>query len=126
MKNVTLAATLAATLITGCASGGPRIPDGDISRSELAIRSAENATATQHARGMLDRARTALSAAQNERAKGQNDAARAHLEESRAAAAAAESQARAAAIEEQSAAARKRTDDLEKRIREFNDQARGQ
>ncbi|MEO6323795.1 MAG: hypothetical protein ABIT01_10105 [Thermoanaerobaculia bacterium] len=127
MRNATLAATLAAaTFITGCASGGARIPDSDVAQSELAIRAAENATATQHARELLDRARTALSAAQNERAKGANDDARAHLGESLAAAAAAESQARAMQIEEQTAAARKRNDDLEKRIRELNDQGRAQ
>ena len=127
-----LAATTAAALTalvvyipfaTGCASSGPKVADTEVSDTELAIRAAENATATQHAKDLLDRARIALSAAQSDRARGDNDHARAHLEEARAAAEAAESKARSVQVVEQAAALQKQLDELDKRIREFNTQA---
>lgn len=125
---VTTAATLAALVVciplaTGCASSGPKVADTEVSNAELAIRAAENATATQHAKDLLDRARVALSAAQSDRARGDNDHARARLEEALAAAEAAESKARSVQVAEQAAALQKQLDDLDKRIREFNAQA---
>ncbi|MEO8055943.1 MAG: hypothetical protein ABI768_12370 [Acidobacteriota bacterium] len=115
------AVSLALAAATGCASG-TKIPDREVGDVELSIRAAENATATQHAKVLLDRARTALSAAQSERAKGHDDAARARLDEARAAAGAAESQARSVQALEQEAALRRQLDDIERRIREFNAQ----
>jgi Domain of unknown function (DUF4398) len=128
---VTTAAALAALVVcipfaTGCASSGPKIADTEVSDTELAIRAAENATATQHAKDLLDRAHVALSTAQNDRARGDNYHARAHLEEARAAAEAAESQARSVQVAEQAAVLQRQLDDLDKRIREFNAQARRQ
>jgi hypothetical protein len=125
---VTTAAALAALLVciplaTGCASSGPKVADTEVSDVDLAIRAAENATATQHAKDLLDRARVALSAAQSDRARGDNNHARARLEEARAAAEAAESKARSVQVAEQAAALQKQLDDLDKRIREFNAQA---
>lgn len=115
-------ACLGLALATGCASG-TKIADKEVGDVELSIRSAENATATQHAKVLLDRARNALSAAQSERAKGHDDAARARLEEARSAAGAAESQARSVHALEQEAALKRQIDDIERRIREFNAQA---
>lgn len=125
---VTTAAALVALVVciplaTGCASSGPRVADTEVSDAELAIRAAENATATQHAKDLLDRARIALSAAQSDRARGDNNHARARLEEARAAAEAAESKARSVRFAEEAAALQIRLDELDKRIREFNAQA---
>lgn len=115
-----VALSLAAAL--GCASGA-KVADSEVADVELSIRSAENATATQHAKVMLDRARSALSAAQSERAKGHGDAARARLEEARSAAGAAESQARSVQALDEEAALKRQLDDIERRIREFDAQA---
>ncbi len=106
----------------GCASG-TRIADKEVGDVELSIRSAENATATQHAKVLLDRARNALSAAQSERAKGHDGTAHARLEEARSAASAAESQARSVRALEEDAALKRQLDEIERRIREFNAQA---
>jgi len=106
----------------GCASG-TRIPDKEVGDVELSIRSAENATANQHAKVLLDRARNALSAAQSERAKGHDGAARARLEEALSAANAAESQAKSVRVQEEEAALRRQLDEIEGRIRDFNAQA---
>jgi undecaprenyl pyrophosphate synthase len=106
----------------GCASG-TRIADKEVGDVELSIRSAENATATQHAKVLLDRARNALSAAQSERAKGHHEAARARLDEARSAASAAESQAKSVRALEEEAAIKRQLDEIERRIREFNAQA---
>ena len=125
---VATAATLAVLVVsvplaTGCASSGPKVADTEVSDAELAIRAAENATATQHAKDLLDRARIALSAAQSDRARGDNNHARARLQEARAAAEAAESKARSVQDAQQAAALQLQLDDLDKRIREFNAQA---
>ena len=121
-------AVLACALVSGpaWASSGPKVTDAEVAQVELAIRSAENAAAADYAGGLMDRARGALSAAQNERAKKHSDRARALLEEASAAAAAAESKATAMRLEEQRAAVKKQNEDLEIRIRGFNDQAQRQ
>ncbi|MDL2716963.1 MAG: DUF4398 domain-containing protein [Acidobacteriota bacterium] len=119
---VTASLALSLAAAVGCASG-TRIADKEVGDVELSIRSAENATATQHAKVLLDRARNALSAAQSERAKGNDGAARARLEEARSAANAAESQARSVRALEEDAAMRRQIDEIERRIREFNVQA---
>lgn len=116
------AVALAFATAAGCASG-TKIADKEVGDVELSIRSAENATATQHAKILLDRARNALSAAQSERAKGHDDAARARLEEARSAASAAESQAKSVHALEQEAAVKRQNEEIERRIREFNTQA---
>jgi hypothetical protein len=113
---------LALAAAAGCASG-TKVADKEVGDVELSIRSAENATATQHAKILLDRARNALSAAQSERAKGHDGAARARLEEARSAASAAESQARSVQALEQEAALKSQLVEIERRIREFNAQA---
>jgi undecaprenyl pyrophosphate synthase len=113
---------LALAAAAGCASG-TKVADKEVGDVELSIRSAENATATQHAKILLDRARNALSAAQSERAKGHDGAARARLEEARSAASAAESQASSVQALEQEAALKRQIDEIERRIREFNAQA---
>jgi hypothetical protein len=114
----TLAAALAAA---GCSSAS-KIPEQEVANVEVAIRAAENATATQHAKALLDRARAALSSAQSERAKGNDGAARARLEEARSAASAAESQARSVQAVEEQTALQHALDDYDRRIREFNAQ----
>ncbi|HEX5854974.1 MAG TPA: hypothetical protein VFZ57_05085 [Thermoanaerobaculia bacterium] len=116
---------LALAAAAGCASG-TKVADKEVGDVELSIRSAENATATQHAKILLDRARNALSAAQSERAKGHDGAARARLEEARSAASAAESQARSVQALEQEATLKRQLDEIERRIREFNAQAQRQ
>jgi hypothetical protein len=121
-KKKVAAVALAVVASAGCASG-TKVADQEVTDVELSIRSAENATATQHARILLDRARNALSAAQSERAKGHDGASRARLEEARSAASAAESQARSVQVLEQEAALKRQLEDIERRIREFNAQA---
>ena len=118
--SVCLGLSLATTV--GCASG-TKVADQEVGDVELSIRSAENATATQHAKVLLDRARTALSAAQSERAKGHDGVARARLEEARSAASAAESQAKSVQVLEQDAALKRQIEEIDRRIREFNAQA---
>jgi len=41
----------------GCASSGPPVSNTELAQAEADIRAAENATATEHARDLLDRAR---------------------------------------------------------------------
>src|SRR5690242_15398287 len=98
----TSAALLAGALFAvGCASSGPPVSNAEIAQAEADIRAAENATATQHARDLLDRARGDLAAAQREWQSRHWDEARRRIAETRAAASAAESKARAADIEQQ-------------------------
>lgn len=111
-------------LAVASASRGQKVKDEEVTSVELAIRSAENANATQNAKGMLDRARAALSIAQSERAKGHHAPARRALEEAMAAARAAESQAKAVDVELRAAALKKEADALEQRTRELNQQIR--
>jgi len=111
-------------LAVASVSRGQKVKDEEVTSVELAIRSAENATATQHAKGMLDRARAALSIAQGERAKGHHAPARRALEEAMAAARAAESQAKAVEFELRAAALKREADALEQRTRELNQQIR--
>ncbi len=118
-----LVLALGAAAATGGCASGPKIADKEVGDVELSIRSAENATATQHAKELLDRARTALSAAQSERAKGNAEAARDRLEEARSAANAAESKARSVQVLEQDATLKRQIDEIDRRIREFNAQA---
>lgn len=118
-----LGTTLVFLAVTSVASG-QKVKDEEVTSVELAIRSAENATATQHAKAMLDRARSALSIAQSERAKGRHPAARRALEEGMAAARAAESQAKAVDVEMRAAALKKEADALEQRTRELSQQIR--
>ncbi len=98
------------------ASKGEKVTDKEVADVELVIRSAENATATQHARVSLDKARAALTAAQNLRVKKDHRRARAFLEEARASASAAESEANARRLMEREAAVRQKNDELEGRI----------
>jgi hypothetical protein len=111
-------------LAVASVSSGQKVKDEEVTSVELAIRSAENAAATQHAKPMLDRARASLSIAQSERAKGRHPAARRALEEATAAARAAESQAKAVDVELRAAAVKKEADALEQRTRELNQQIR--
>src|SRR3984893_6845563 len=118
-----LGMTLVLLAVASVASG-QKVKDEEVTSVELAIRSAENATATQHAKAMLDRARTALSSAQSERAKGRHPAARRLLGEATAAARASERQAKAVDIGVRAAAVKKEADALEQRTRELNQQIR--
>jgi len=103
----------------GCASSGPPVSNAEMAQAEADIRAAENATATQHARDLLDRARGDFAAAQREWQDRRWDEARRHIAETRAAASAAESKARTADIEQQVQDLRRQADDLERRTREI-------
>ena len=103
----------------GAASRGEKVTDKEVADVELAIRSAENADAAEHARGSLEKARAALTAAQNQRVKKNHERARAFLEEARASAAAAESEANARRLLQREASVKQKNDELEGRIRSF-------
>jgi len=107
-----------------CASSGPPVSNAEIAQAETDIRSAENATATQHARDLPDRARGDLAAAQREWQDRHWNAARLHVAEARAAASAAESKARATSLEQQAGEVRRECDDIERRTRELAQQSR--
>jgi hypothetical protein len=106
-------------LAVGCASNGPPVSNAEMAQAEADIRAAENATATQHARDLLDRARGDFAAAQREWQDRHWDEARRHIAETRAAASAAESKAQTAEIERQAQDLRRQADDFERRTREI-------
>ena len=106
-------------LAAGCASSGPPVSNAEIAQAEAEIRAAENATATQHARDLLDRARGDFAAAQREWQEHHWDEARRRIAETHAAASAAESKARTIAIEQQAQDLKRQGDDIERRIRTF-------
>jgi hypothetical protein len=116
-----IAAGMAALVFfaVGCASSGPPVSNAEIAQAEADIRSAENATATEHARDLLDRARGDFASAQREWHDGHWDEARRHIAETRAAANAAASKARAVAIEHQAQDMKRQSDDIERRTREI-------
>ena len=115
------AAGLAALVFVavGCASSGPPVSNAEIAQAEADIRAAENATATVHARDLLDRARGDFAAAQREWHDQHWDEARRRIAETRAAARAAESKARAAAMEQEAQDLSRRSDEIERRTREI-------
>ncbi len=119
--SISLVASLA-VFACACASSGPAMSNAEIAQAETDIRSAENATATQHARELLDRARGDLAAAQTDWQARRWNAARLHIAEARAAASAAESKARAAALQQQANDVRHECDDIERRTRELAQQ----
>ena len=112
--NMRMAAGMAALVFiaVGCASSGPPVSNAEIAQAEADIRRAENATATQHARDLLDRARGDYASAQREWHDGHWDEARRRIAQTRAAANAAESKARATAMEQQ-AQDLKQSDDID-------------
>jgi hypothetical protein len=116
-----IAAGMAALVFfaVGCASSGPPVSNAEIAQAEADIRAAENATATVHARDLLDRARGDFAAAQREWHERRWDEARRHIAETRAAASAAESKARDAAVEQQVQDLSRQSDDIERRTREI-------
>ena len=69
---IAAAALTAALAGAGCASGS-KIPDQEVADVELSIRAAENATATQHAKALLDRSLDFLDLAANETRAGAVD-----------------------------------------------------
>jgi len=104
-------------LSAGCASSGPPVSNTELAQAEADIRAAENATATEHARDLLDRARGDLAAAQRDWQERRWDDARRHIAETRAAANAAEAKARTVAAEQQAQDMKRQVDDIERRIR---------
>jgi hypothetical protein len=118
---ISIAATLA-ILACACASSGPPVSNAEMAQADGDIRAAENATATQHARDLLDRARGDLAAAQRDWQDRRWDAARRRIAEARAAAAAAETKARAVAIQRQAEDLRHEADRVEQRTRELAQQ----
>jgi hypothetical protein len=119
--NMRIAAGMAALVFVavGCASSGPPVSNAEMAQAEADIRSAENATATQHARDLLDRARGDFASAQREWHDGHWDEARRRIAQTRAAANAAESKARAAVMEQQAQDLKRQSDDIERRTREI-------
>jgi hypothetical protein len=114
----TIAAAIA-VLTCACASSGPPMSNAEIAQAESEIRAAENATATQHARNLLDRARGDLTTAQHDWQERDWNAARRHIAETRAAASAAQSKAHTVSMELQAEELKRQGDDLERRTREL-------
>ncbi|MGH9444016.1 MAG: DUF4398 domain-containing protein [Thermoanaerobaculia bacterium] len=119
--SISLAASFA-IFACACASSGPPLSNVEIAQAETEIRSAENATATQHARELLDRARGDLTAARREWQDRHWDLARRRLVEARAAASAAESKARAIAIQLRADDLKREGDDIQRRTHELAQQ----
>ena len=114
---ITAGAAALILLSVACASSGPPVSNTELAQAEADIRAAENATATEHARDLLDRARGDFAAAQREWQERRWDEARRHIAETRAAANAAEAKARTIAAEQQAQDMKRQADDIERRIR---------
>jgi len=114
---ITAGAAALILLSAGCASSGPPVSNTELAQAEADIRAAENATATEHARDLLDRARGDFAAAQRDWQERRWDEARRHIAETRAAANAAEAKARTIAAEQQAQDMKRQGDDIERRLR---------
>jgi len=114
---ITAGAAALILLSAGCASSGPPVSNTELAQAEADIRAAENATATEHARDLLDRARGDFAAAQRDWQVRRWDEARRHIAETRAAANAAEAKARTIAAEQQAQDMKRQGDDIERRLR---------
>jgi predicted S18 family serine protease len=104
----------------GCASSGTPVSTAEMSRTEDAVRSAENAQAAQDARDLLDRAHAALTAARREWQAEHFNAARSYLAEAEAAARAAEAKSRTAQLTRRVESERKEVADLEKQLHDLS------
>ena len=126
MKKPLALVPLLTALAAGCATGGPAPSPSQLTETEAAIRSAENAGAAQLASDLLDRARKSLASARAAAGRGENDQARQQVEEARAFAAAAEMRARAEAVKRQAGDLRRQADELEARARQIQAQPRSE
>jgi hypothetical protein len=125
MKKRRLVALPIAILLTmACASSGPPVPPAQVTETEAAIRSAENAGASVGASELLDRSRRALAAARQASTQGNNEEAARQIAEAKAFAAAAEARARAESMKRRAAEARQQADELESKAKQLQERAR--
>lgn len=110
--------------VLGCASSGPPIPPGQVTETEAAIRSAENAGAAAAAPELLGMAHRSYDAGRAAVTRGDPDAARRDLEEARAYAAAAEARANAERLKRQAAELKGQADELESKAKQLQERAR--
>ena len=111
-------------LAAGCASSGPPVPPAQLTETEAAIRSAENAGAATAASELLDHANKALAAARAAASRGDNDEVRRQLEEAHAYALAAEARSNAERLRRQAAELRSQADELESKAKQLQERAR--
>lgn len=120
-----LAGTLSAAFLSiSCASAGPALAPAEVSETEAAIRSAENAGAAATASDLLGRSKSALASARQAALKGNSDEAQQQIAEANAFAAAAEARARAQAVLSQAGDMRRRADELESKTKQLQERAR--
>jgi predicted lipid-binding transport protein (Tim44 family) len=111
-------------LVSGCASSGPPVATAQMTETELAIRSAENAGAAEGAPDFLDRAQKAFAAARAASARGDYEESRRLLEEAKAYAGAAEARSSAEKLKRQAADLRQQADELESKAKQLKERAR--
>ncbi|HKF44002.1 MAG TPA: DUF4398 domain-containing protein [Thermoanaerobaculia bacterium] len=111
-------------LAAGCASSGPPISPAQLTETEAAIRSAENAGAATAAPDLLDRSHKALDAARAASTHGNHDEMRRQLEEARAYALAAEARSNAEKLRRQAAELKNQADELESKAKQLQERAR--
>ena len=116
---------LLTSLAAGCSStaSGPPPEPGKVTETEVAIRAAENAGASEGAPDLLDRARKSLANARQAATAGNGAEARAQLEEAKAFAAAAEARARAEKARAAAARLKDEADQLEARVKQLQMEA---
>jgi len=111
-------------LVFGCASSGPPVATAQMTETEMAIRSAQNAGAAEGAPDFLDRAQKALAAARQASTRGDYDESRRLLDEAKAYAAAAEARSNAEKLKRQASDLRQQADELESKAKQLKERAR--
>ena len=111
-------------LAAGCASTAPPVRPAQVTETEAAIRSAENAGASTGAPELLDRSRKALAAARQASSRGDNEEAARQITEAKAFAAAAEARTKAERVKRQADEARRQADELESKTKQLQERAR--
>jgi hypothetical protein len=124
MKKTIVLLCVLVPLVSGCASSGPPVATAQMTETEVAIRSAENAGASEGAPDLLDRAQKALAAARGASTRGDYDESRRLLEEAKAYAAAAEARSNAEKLKRQASDLRQQADELESKAKQLKERAR--
>lgn len=120
MKRPILLSVVSISVLTvACATSAPSGPPPDPARfteTEVAIRVAENAEASQRAPELLERSRKAFANARQAATAGNGPVAKAQLDEAKAFAAAAEARARTEKARAEAARLKEEADQLEAKI----------
>ena len=111
-------------LVSGCASSGTPVASAQMTETEVAIRSAENAGAAEGAPDLLDRAQKALASARAASTRGDYDESRRLLDEAKAYAGAAEARSSSERLKRQAADLRQQADELESKAKQLKERAR--